>query len=427
MKYIVVFLILLYSSVASAVEFPRNPRLATPSGFVSDPAGVLSAETVASLNHALAKLRMETTVQMGVAVVPTVGEDMNIQEYSVELFEKWGLGNTDNDNGLLMVVDTGGNDVFITTGYGCEGVFTDALCHQILMDNYRESGLAHDYDAAISNTVSAIIRVAEIPSNAKELRSGRSQNGQPAVKALEEGTLLNFIGIVIFIIFIFAVAMFISDISGGKKLDNYERALRWKRHLSTYWVCALCTLGLALPFALIARANYKRNRDKKRICDTCGTPMNKLDEHTDNEFLSAGQDFEENLGTVDYDVWLCPKCGTIERFPFLQNQTQYTRCPACHTVAMCLKSDRIVRPATTRSEGMGVKTYECLFCHHRDDRHYRLPRKEDTSGVAGAMAAGAIIGALGSRRDNGAFGGGNFGGGNFGGGHTGGGGAGLNL
>ena len=150
--------------------------------------------------------------------------------------------------------------------------------------------------------------------------------------------------------------------------------------------------------------------------------MHRLPEEKDNELLTPSQDLEERLDTVDYDVWECPECGTVERFPFKVKQTKYTECPACHTIAMTLESDRVVHPATTRREGYGVKTYECKFCGHRTDKGYRIPRKEDPAAMA---AAAAVLGAAASRRGGGGggFGGGGFGGG-FGGGATGGGGAG---
>ena len=86
---------------------------------------------------------------------------------------------------------------------------------------------------------------------------------------------------------------------------------------------------------------------------------------------------------------------------------------------MCQVGDVIVKPSTTRSEGQGVKIYECKFCHHRKDEPYRIPRKEDP---AAAVAAAAVIGSA-MGRGRGGGGGGGFGGG-FGGGATGGGGAG---
>ena len=184
------------------------------------------------------------------------------------------------------------------------------------------------------------------------------------------------------------------------------------------WGLSVISLGSALVFAVAGAILNWRARNARIKCDTCGHKMRKLDEHADNAYLTPSQDMEERLNTVDYDVWVCPQCGTVERFPFRQNQSEYTECPRCHAVAMKLYSDRVIRPATTRQEGLGEKIYRCEYCGHEERRQYRIPRKTNDTALMAAMAAGALLG--GGRGGRG--GGGGFGGG-FGGGMSGGGGA----
>ena len=147
--------------------------------------------------------------------------------------------------------------------------------------------------------------------------------------------------------------------------------------------------------------------------------MHRLNEEEDNALLTPSHDFEEKLKTVVYDVWECPSCGTVERLPYKAKQMKYSESPSCGTIAMSLAGTRTIRPATTRSEGVGVKIYECKFCHHKEERPYVIPKKEDASA---ALAAGAVLGSMSRGSRGGGFGGGGFGGG-FGGGSTGGGGA----
>ena len=84
---------------------------------------------------------------------------------------------------------------------------------------------------------------------------------------------------------------------------------------------ALTFIGLGIPLAaslpLILLLQHWRNSPRR--CQRCGTKMNKLDEATDNLYLNAGQDIEEQLGSVDYDVWLCPKCGETDIEPPISN------------------------------------------------------------------------------------------------------------
>ena len=74
-------------------------------------------------------------------------------------------------------------------------------------------------------------------------------------------------------------------------------------------------------------------------------------------------------------------------------------------------------PATTRRAGIGEKVYDCKYCHNQTRKRYNIPKKDDGTATAAALAAGAILGS-GRGPSGGGFGGG------FGGGRTGGGGGG---
>ncbi|MCM1153393.1 MAG: TPM domain-containing protein, partial [Muribaculum sp.] len=380
--------------IAQASEYPANPNESNRYEYVADPAGALSGQTVEAVNNVLEHMRRQTTVEMAVAVVPGIGDE-EIQPYAVGLFEEWGLGNADNDNGVLLAIDTGGRQYFLMTGYGVEGVLPDAVCMQLLSDNLVPAWRGGDLDAGVLAAVKAVAKIVEEPANAEELRSGNARNaGGRHVETLDPEVMMNFLYFVIVIAFVVSALLFIGD-SRGRNLDSHQKSLRWRQHMAVYWILAVLSAGTGLVFALLALMRYRHTRNGTHRCPTCGTKMNKLSETEDNKYLSAGQDFEENLGTVDYDVWLCPRCGTLERFPYRENQKKYTECPACHTVAMTMTSDVVTRRPTTRSEGMGVRNYECLFCHHKEQKPYRIPRRNDDGGAA--LAAGMALGALGSR------------------------------
>ena len=86
------------------------------------------------------------------------------------------------------------------------------------------------------------------------------------------------------------------------------------------------------------------------------------------------------------------------------------KCPKCGKRSLKKTSEQIINRATTRKEGLGVRTYCCKHCGHQEQKTYIIPKE----------VPAVIITGSGSR---GGFGGGSFGGG-FGGGSTFGGGAG---
>lgn len=397
-------------------ELP-NPNVGNPQNYVSDPNGMLSSSTKRHVNEVLDNLRHNTTAEMAVAVIRTT-DDLPIEEYSYRLFKHWGIGKSDNNNGLLLVVAIDDRQAKIEVGSGAEGVITDMAADKVLRNALVPAMKEGNLNQAVANTVDDLYEAMTEADVAEELRSNRPEGAMSEVRAIDGDVIFSFIGVVAICVFLFVLAMFFIDFFSARKRDNYRRAMTWRPHLPIYWWGALFSCGLALPLALIARHLYRTSRFKPEICDSCGAKMKRLPEDEDNAYLSASQDFEEQLGTVDYDVWLCPECGTVERFPYVEEQLKYHKCPECNTIAMNLVMDKVVDEPTTTREGHGERIYQCQFCRHKRREGYRIPKKVDAA--AAALAAGAVAGMM-SGRNSGGNGGGFNGG--FGGGHSSGGGA----
>ena len=86
------------------------------------------------------------------------------------------------------------------------------------------------------------------------------------------------------------------------------------------------------------------------------------------------------------------------------------KCPKCGKRSLRKTSEQIINRATTRKEGLGVRSYSCKHCGHQEQKTYIIPKEMPTVVLGGGTSRGG-------------FGGGSFGGG-FGGGSTFGGGAG---
>lgn len=392
-----------------------NPNIANRYHYICDPAGLLSRQTTDEVNQRLYNLRIQTTCEVLVAIAPSIG-DQNEEQWCADLFASWGIGKSDKDNGALLVIVPGNRFARIQTGYGVEGVLTDIACSKIIRNDVIPYMKEDNLDAAVNEATLHISRALSDPEVAEELKSEETDNFSGMGEALDKDVFLNFLCWCAGVIFLLSLITFIVDVVKGRKMDTYHRALLWKSDLNGFFWLGVCSAGAGLIFYLMAWLYYRRARTKRRVCPTCGAKMNRLGEKEDNELLNDSQDFEERLNTVDYDVWECPTCGTIERFPYKVKQEKYSECPACHTVAMTLDHEIILRQPTTRTEGEGEKVYVCKFCGHNDHRRFKIDKKPDPSA---ALVAGAV---LGSMTRGGGGGGGSFGGG-LGGGMSGGGGA----
>lgn len=411
--------ILLLSCLSSAARDYRpedvaNPNVADRRVYVADPENNVGAAAKARVNEMLYALRRQPGAEVAVAVVPSIG-DLPIEDFSEKLFTSWGLGKSDKDNGVLIVIALEQRRARIQTGYGAEGVLPDISAKKIIDRQIIPAMRDGDLDAAVTGATTEVVRVMSNPEAAAELKSSKKDAWEEDPDTLTSEDIMTFAASVALVFLLAAIGLYIYDWRRSRHKDRYQKALLWQQHAMLYWLCAICSLGAALVVALLALWQYRRARNKPLPCPTCGARMRKLNEEEDNALLSPSQDFEEQIKTVDYDVWECPQCGTIERFPFKANQLKYSECPSCHTVAMCMVRDHTIVPATTRQAGVGEKVYECQFCHQQNRRRYVIPKKDDGTGAA--LAAGAVIGSMGRGGGGGGFGGG------FGGGSTGGGGA----
>ncbi len=119
-------------------------------GRVTDKAGLYSQEFKSQLEEKLAKIDSETRAEVAVLTINKL-PDAYIEEYAVEVFEKWGIGKAKEDNGVLLVIAKEDREVRIEVGYGLEGAITDGRAGEIIrneiipqfkLDNYELGTMA---------------------------------------------------------------------------------------------------------------------------------------------------------------------------------------------------------------------------------------------------------------------------------------------
>ncbi|MCG9479474.1 MAG: TPM domain-containing protein [Actinomycetia bacterium] len=100
-------------------------------GYVNDFAGVLDPEVVSRLESLLSKTESETTAEIAVVTVENL-QGWVIEDYAIELFEQWGIGKKDKDNGVLLLVAIEERELRLEIGYGLEGAITDVESKRII-------------------------------------------------------------------------------------------------------------------------------------------------------------------------------------------------------------------------------------------------------------------------------------------------------
>ena len=111
------------------VDSVPNVQVADQRRFVSNPDGILSPEAVYTIDTMLYRLRTSGVAEVAVVAVESIGFD-EPREFATSLFRHWGLGDKEQNNGLLVLLVLGQGAIEIETGYGIEGdlpEFPDAM------------------------------------------------------------------------------------------------------------------------------------------------------------------------------------------------------------------------------------------------------------------------------------------------------------
>lgn len=150
------FLMLLFS-VTSWANYPNLP---TPFRYVSDYTKTLSQNEWQTLENALSGYGRKTSSQIAVVIVPTTqGEE--ISSYTHNLFNKWGIGRSKQNNGVLLLIAKDDHKLFIATGRGLESALPDAIASSIIRNEITPYFKQNLYAQGIAKGLSAIIAATQ--------------------------------------------------------------------------------------------------------------------------------------------------------------------------------------------------------------------------------------------------------------------------
>ena len=139
-------------AVPALAAYPDRPE----NQYVLDEADVLSEETEQEIIAENQDLFQETGAQIVVVAVDFLdGED--IDDYAYSLFNIWGIGSQERNNGLLLLLAIGEENYYAQAGTGIEDYFDGAKL-QDMLDEYLEPDFAaREYDAGVEKFFQAAL------------------------------------------------------------------------------------------------------------------------------------------------------------------------------------------------------------------------------------------------------------------------------
>lgn len=191
---------LCYTSAEAQLNIPAKPKEQTS---VYDGANVLNATEKSRLEQKLIRYADTTSTQIVVATIKDLNGEY-IGTYAAEWAQVWGIGQSDKDNGLLILLSEGNRKIWITTGYGLESYLTDFKSKEIIDGIITPEFKRGDYYAGLDKGTTAVFQVLD-----------GTYKGVPKGKSSNEGSPFP-LAIVVFIIFIIIVSLFKKNKGGGK-------------------------------------------------------------------------------------------------------------------------------------------------------------------------------------------------------------------
>ncbi|MBI1722681.1 MAG: TPM domain-containing protein [Gemmatimonadetes bacterium] len=332
------------------IRWVPNPRVANGT-WVADPSRHLRDSTVATLNGEIAALEQATSAEIAVVVVDSTS-GLEPFDFALAIHRGWGVGKRGKDNGIVFLWVPAQRAVHISVGYGLEGVLPDRRVGRIRDEQIFSAFRNGAFDEGVLAGVRALAAATREETNARQGITPMLQRGGTGVL----GWLLG--------------------IAGG---------------------------GIALIGGAIGYRRWKRRRP--RNC-TNGHPMRLLDDREEIAKLDKGAQLEQELRSIDWDVWACDTCGETLRVPFPRG-SWWGECPQCkRRTVMSVRNT--VHEATTTRQGLAQITKTCENCRWTTTKDEVIPivvvTSNDSSSGDGSSGGGGAD-----------FGGGSAGGGGAGG------------
>jgi len=209
-------LILLLALLAALrVAAAQSPDQLKPEGYVNDFANVLSPSARDQLIALCTEVDQKAQAQIAVVTVKSLG-GQPIEDYSIDLAQRWGIGPKQRDRGLMLLLAVDDHKDRFEVGYGLEGILPDGKVGGFMREAVpllREG----NYDAAV---LLMTRRAADVIAADRGVTLSGSS---PPVSKPEERdeAPFNVFGIILLVLILFAIIRFVS--SSGRSSSGFHR------------------------------------------------------------------------------------------------------------------------------------------------------------------------------------------------------------
>ncbi len=201
-----IFLLPLLLSIKLCYAGINFPEL---TGRIVDNANLINTAEENSLTQLLASHENATTNQIVVVTLQSL-QGYTIEEFGYQLGRHWQIGQSETNNGVLLIVAKSERKVRIEVGYGLEGLLTDAVSSNIINTVIVPEFKKAQFSQGIVTGTQAVIQAL-----------GGEYTPNNVGQADDDSSPLFFFWLIVFIIIIISLS------KGSSGHSSYNRSNSW--------------------------------------------------------------------------------------------------------------------------------------------------------------------------------------------------------
>lgn len=133
---------------------------------------------------------------------------------------------------------------------------------------------------------------------------------------------------------------------------------------------------------LLYKYSYPSTLDKKlkvlrfkpRVSSS-GSVMRLLTEEEEDVHLDEGMQAEEDVFSVDYDVWVDEESGEVKIEKY-SGRLEANKCNTCGFYTMKLKKEEIIEASSELNDGEMIQEWECGYCGAKRTKQVKIAKME---------------------------------------------------
>ncbi|QUY44457.1 YgcG family protein [Acaryochloris marina] len=383
---------------ARAVPYKQVPNPRQQNGaWVTDMANVLSPQTEAKLNQLITDLEAKNGSEIAVVTVTNTAPSASPKAFATSLFNHWGIGKKEEDNGVLFLISKSDRRVEIETGYGIEAILPDAKVGRIIDQQILPKFKTGNFDQGTLKGTQLL--VTHLGSD-----SSVTVSSNPIPNTSQDSSDFSWI---------------LWVLGGGGFIGGMSFLVNRKKG-------ALLKPGKR---SRVSREEYSNDlRSTPPRCIYCQKSLKKVNAEILSPHLTTIEQTAQKMGSVKFMGWKCSSScpnasDSIHIRAYIWNQISFRECSNCEEYTT-RHATEILEEATEKECGKQLITQMCVCCGLYKEFQEKTPRLKP---VRSRSSSTSSYGGYGGYSGGGGSGGGSSGGsggGGFGGGSSGGGGAG---